>query len=96
MGNPAKNISQLCPATTAAAAKDNLPEHGGVRGTIWHSARSAINLSAVWNERFERVGNGGTVGVVSRRTADGGRKGFAASSADTGDDAVKEAFATFA
>lgn len=79
------------------AAKGNLPEHCDVRGTIWPEAGFAIKLPAVWNDRFQMVGNGGTAGTISLGAVDTAlRKGFAAASTDTGHDAAKEPLATFA
>ena len=79
------------------AAKPNLPEHCDVRGVIWHEAGFAIKLPTSWNDRFQMVGNGGTAGTISMGAVDNAvRKGFAASSTDTGHDAKKEVLATFA
>ena len=84
-------------SATAVAANDKLPEHCDVRGVIWPEARFAIKLPATWNGRFQMVGNGGTAGVISMGAVDAAlRKGFAAASTDTGHDADKEAFASFA
>lgn len=84
-------------SATPVAAKDNLPEHCAVRGVIWPEARFVIKLPAVWNDRFQMVGNGGTAGVLSLGAVDAGlRKGFATASTDTGHDAAKEPLATFA
>jgi hypothetical protein len=49
-----------------------------VRGTIWPEAKFALKLPAVWNGRFQMVGNGGTAGVLSLAAVDAGvRKGYA-------------------
>ncbi len=79
------------------AAKGNLPEHCEVRGVIFPEAQFALKLPAVWNSRFQMVGNGGTAGTISVGAVDNAvRQGFAASSTDTGHDAAKEPLATFA
>ena len=84
-------------SATRVAAKENLPEHCDVRGVIWPEARFVIKLPAVWNDRFQMVGNGGTAGVLSMGAVDAAlRKGFATASTDTGHDAAKEPLATFA
>jgi hypothetical protein len=84
-------------SATLAAANDKLPAHCDIRGVIWPEARFAIKLPIEWNDRFQMVGNGGTAGVIGMGAVDAAiRKGFAASSTDTGHDAVKEPFATFA
>jgi len=84
-------------SSTLVAAKGNLPEHCDVRGVIWPEARFVVKLPEVWNDRFQMVGNGGTAGVLSMAAVDAAlRKGFAAASTDTGHDAAKEPFATFA
>ena len=84
-------------SATRVAGKENLPEHCDVRGVIWPEARFVIKLPAVWNDRFQMVGNGGTAGVLSMGAVDAAlRKGFAAASTDTGHDAAKEPLATFA
>ena len=75
-------------SATLVPAKGNLPEHCDVRGVIWPEAGFAIKLPTTWNERFQMVGNGGTAGTISLGAVDGAvRKGFAASSTDTGHDA---------
>ncbi len=79
------------------AATDKLPEHCDVRGVIWPEAKFVIKLPTSWNDRFQMVGNGGTAGVISFAAVDNAlRKGFAATSTDTGHDAAKEPLATFA
>src|SRR5580704_9542581 len=79
------------------AKTDALPEHCDVRGTIWPEAKFAIKLPTDWNTRFQMDGNGGTAGTISLGPVDNAvRKGFAASSTDTGHDAAKEPLATFA
>lgn len=78
-------------------ASDKLPAHCEVRGVIWPEARFALKLPAIWNDRFQMVGNGGTAGIISVAAVDTAlRKGFAAVSTDTGHDAAKEPLATFA
>src|SRR5207253_3042930 len=78
-------------SATDVAGTDTLPAHCEVRGVIWPEARFVIKLPAVWNERFQMVGNGGTAGTISTAAVDTAlRKGFAASSTDTGHDATKE------
>jgi len=78
-------------------AQGNMPEHCDVRGVIRPEAKFAIKLPTEWNDRFQMVGNGGTAGTISMGAVDGAvRKGFAASSTDTGHDAAKEPLATFA
>jgi pimeloyl-ACP methyl ester carboxylesterase len=78
-------------------AKGNLPEHCEIRGVIWPEAQFVIKLPTEWNERFQMPGNGGTAGTINLGALDGAlRKGFAASSTDTGHDAAKEPLATFA
>jgi len=68
-------------SATQVLAKENLPEHCDVRGTIWPEARFAIKLPDAWNDRFQMVGNGGTAGVLIMGAVDAAlRKGFAASS----------------
>jgi pimeloyl-ACP methyl ester carboxylesterase len=84
-------------SATLVPAKGNMPEHCDVRGAIWPEARFAIKLPTEWNERFQMDGNGGTAGTISLGPVDAAvRKGFAASSTDTGHDAAKEPLATFA
>ena len=84
-------------SATLVPAKGNLPEHCDVRGTIWPEAGFAIKLPTEWNGRFQMLGNGGTAGTISVGPVDNAvRKGFAASSTDTGHDAAKEPLATFA
>ena len=84
-------------SATLVPAKPNLPEHCEVRGVIWPEARFVVKLPAAWNDRFQMVGNGGTAGTISFAAVDAAlRKGFAASSTDTGHDAAKEPLATFA
>ncbi|MDP9170787.1 MAG: tannase/feruloyl esterase family alpha/beta hydrolase [Acidobacteriota bacterium] len=84
-------------SATLVPAKGNLPEHCDVRGTIWPEAGFAIKLPSEWNDRFQMVGNGGTAGTISLGPVDNAvRKGFAASSTDTGHNATKEPLATFA
>jgi hypothetical protein len=84
-------------SATSVPAKENLPEHCDVRGVIWPEARFVIKLPTAWNDRFQMVGNGGTAGVLSMAAVDAAlRKGFASASTDTGHDAVKEPFASFA
>ena len=84
-------------SATLVPAKGNLPEHCDVRGVIWPEAGFAIKLPTEWNERFQMLGNGGTAGTISLGPVDNAvRKGFAASSTDTGHDAAKEPLATFA
>jgi len=84
-------------SATSMPAKENLPEHCDVRGVIWPEARFVIKLPTAWNDRFQMVGNGGTAGVLSMAAVDAAlRKGFASASTDTGHDAVKEPFASFA
>ena len=79
------------------AASDKLPAHCDVRGVIWPEAKFVVKLPAAWNDRFQMVGNGGTAGTISMSAVDAAlRKGFAASSTDTGHDAAKEPLATFA
>jgi feruloyl esterase len=78
-------------------ASGNMPEHCDVRGSIRPEAGFAIKLPTAWNERFQMVGNGGTAGTISLGAVDNAvRKGFAASSTDTGHDAAKETLASFA
>lgn len=80
-----------------AMAAGALPAHCDVRGVIWPEARFVFKLPVDWNNRFQMVGNGGTAGVLSMAAVDAAlRKGFAAASTDTGHDAAKEPFATFA
>lgn len=85
-------------SATLVAAKADLPGHCDVRGVIWPEARFAIKLPASgWNDRFQMVGNGGTAGVISFAAMDNAlRRGFATASTDTGHDAAKEPFASFA
>ncbi len=84
-------------SSTLVTAQGNLPEHCDVRGVIWPEAKFATKLPTEWNDRFQMVGNGGTAGIISIGAVDAAlRKGFAAASTDTGHDAVKEPFATFA
>ncbi len=84
-------------SATLMPAKGDMPEHCDVRGVIWPEAGFAIKLPAVWNDRFQMVGNGGTAGTISMGALDNAvRKGFASASTDTGHDAAKEALATFA
>jgi feruloyl esterase len=84
-------------SATLVPAKGTLPEHCDVRGNIWPEARFAIKLPTAWNDRFQMDGNGGTAGTISMGAVDNAvRKGFAASSTDTGHDAAKEPLATFA
>ena len=79
------------------AAKGGMPEHCDVRGVIAPEAGFSIKLPTDWNSRFQMVGNGGTAGTISLGAVDAAvRKGFAASSTDTGHDAAKEPLATFA
>lgn len=74
-----------------------LPEHCDVRGVIWPEAKFAVKLPTAWKERFQMVGNGGTAGVISFAAMDNAlRRGFASASTDTGHDAEREPFATFA
>ena len=83
--------AMLVPATAS------LPEHCDVRGVIWPEATFAIKLPTQWDDRFQMPGNGGTAGVLSMGAVDTAvRKGFAATSTDTGHDAAKEPLATFA
>src|ERR1700735_4515857 len=78
-------------------AKGNMPEYCDIRGAIWPEAGFAIKLPTDWNERFQMLGNGGTAGTISLGAVDAAvRKGFAASSTNTGHDAAKEPLATFA
>jgi hypothetical protein len=84
-------------SATLVPAKGTLPENCDVRGTIWPEAGFAIKLPTEWNDRFQMLGNGGTAGTISLGPVDNAvRKGFAASSTDTGHDAAKEPLATFA
>jgi hypothetical protein len=84
-------------SATLVPAKGNLPEHCDVRGVIWPEAGFAVKLPTEWNERFQMLGNGGTAGTISLGPVDNAvRRGFAASSTDTGHDASKEPLATFA
>jgi hypothetical protein len=84
-------------SATLVPAKGTLLEHCDVRGTIWPEARFAIKLPTAWNDRFQMDGNGGTAGTISMGAVDNAvRKGFAASSTDTGHDAAKEPLAAFA
>ncbi len=84
-------------SATLVTSKANMPEHCDVRGVIWPEAKFAIKLPTTWNDRFQMVGNGGTAGTISIGAVDAAlRKGFAASSTDTGHDAAKEPLATFA
>ena len=79
------------------AAKGGMPEHCDVRGVIAPEAGFSIKLPTDWNSRFQMVGNGGTAGTISLGAVDAAvRKGFAASSTDTGHDAAKEPLAAFA
>jgi hypothetical protein len=91
-GEPVKvRSAALIPAT------DKLPEHCDVRGVIWPEAQFAVKLPTAWNDRFEMVGNGGTAGTISLGAVDAAiRKGFASASTDTGHDAAREQFASFA
>jgi len=84
-------------AAAPVAAQANLPAHCDVRGVIFPEGRFVVKLPAEWNNRFQMVGNGGTAGVLSLGAVDAAlRKGFAAASTDTGHDAAKEEFASFA
>lgn len=63
------------------------PAHCDVRGAISDNIKFALFLPVQWNGRFQMVGNGGKAGSISlgdMRTAL--RRGYAASSTDTGHD----------
>src|SRR5664279_2484671 len=65
-------------SATLVPAKGDMAEHCDVRGVIWPEAGFAIKLPAVWNDRFQMVGNGGTAGTISFGPLDNAvRKGFA-------------------
>jgi hypothetical protein len=77
------------------AATANLKEHCDIRGVIWPEAKFTLKLPTDWNNRFQMVGNGGWAGSIGN--VDGAvRDGYAATSTDTGHDAMKEPGATFA
>jgi feruloyl esterase len=77
------------------AATPNLREHCDLRGVIWPEAKFVLKLPTDWNNRFQMDGNGGWAGTISN--VDGAvRDGYAATSTDTGHDAMKEPGATFA
>jgi hypothetical protein len=76
-------------------ATANLREHCDIRGVIWPEARFTLKLPTDWNSRFQMIGNGGWAGTIGN--VDGAvRDGYAATSTDTGHDAIKEPGATFA
>jgi feruloyl esterase len=77
------------------AATANLREHCDIRGVIWPESKFALKLPTDWNTRFQMIGNGGWAGTIGN--LDGAvRDGYAATSTDTGHDAMKEPGATFA
>jgi hypothetical protein len=76
-------------------AAANLPEHCDVRGVIWPEAKFVVKLPTAWNNRFQMIGNGGWAGTIGNVDT-AVRAGYAATSTDTGHDAMKEPGAIFA
>jgi hypothetical protein len=87
---------------TVVAAQGDVPEFCAVQGLIAPEVRFEVGLPKDWNGRLYMFGNGGFAG---ESLAAGGRiairnaalrRGFATAQTNTGHDAAREPFATFA